>query len=144
MDLLTKLLFAALLHLAFYVGYPDSGQAGKIYILVSPLLWAGFLIFLNTSTALLRLVSGLAGRLLNLAAFAAMGLALAATLPQADRVTVLEKLQAGRYPSRADMDRGLARLGLKKPAEAALQGAVRELDERAAGAAKQLQKEISK
>jgi hypothetical protein len=112
MNLIFKLAAAALLHALFFACYPDTGPFGNYYLGISLLLWAGFLAFINTGARLLRLLSGPAGALISLAAFALMGLALAATMPQADRVSVLEKLQGGKYPDRSDLDRGLERFGI--------------------------------
>jgi hypothetical protein len=118
MSLVLKIAAAGALHAAFMVAYPETGPSGPLYIGISLMLWTGFLAFINTGARLVRLFSGAAGLLVNLAVFAVMGLALAATLPQADRVTVLEKLQAGRYPDRAAVDTGLRRFGINAGREA--------------------------
>lgn len=119
MTLILKLAAVGTLHAAFLLSYPETGHTGGLYLAVSLILWTVFVVFINTSTKLLRLLSGLAGLIVNLAVFAVMALALAATLPQADRTSVLEKLQAGRYPDRKTLDSGLRRFGISLDKEAA-------------------------
>lgn len=130
MSLILKLAAVGILHAAFRVSYPDMGPSGDLYLAVSLALWIVFVGFINTSTKLLRLLSGAAGLLINLAVFAAMALALAATMPQADRTSVLEKLQAGRYPDSKTLNTGLKRFGidLDKQAARAADAAQEELD----------------
>jgi len=140
MNLLFKLAAAALLHALFFACYPDTGPFGNYYLGISLLLWAGFLAFVNTGARLVRLFSGAAGALISLAAFAVMGLALAATMPQADKVSVLEKLQAGNYPDRAALDRGLERFGLDLDKE--LKHGEKILLKEAAEAAEKAKKEL--
>ncbi|MDD2804178.1 MAG: hypothetical protein PHV33_01380 [Elusimicrobiales bacterium] len=140
MNLIFKLASAALLHALFFACYPDTGPFGNYYLGISLLLWAGFLAFINTGARLVRLLSGPAGALISLAAFALMGLALAATMPQADKVSVLEKLQNGRYPSNADFARGLERFGIDLDKE--LTYAEKTLRKEAAEAAGKAKKEL--
>lgn len=135
MSLILKLASVGFLHAAFRVSYPETGPYGDLYMAVSLALWIVFVGFINTGTKLLRLLSGAAGLTINLAVFAAMALALAATLPQADRTSVLEKLRAGKYPDRKTLNTGLKRFGINLDKEAA----------RAAGAAREeLDKAVKK
>ncbi|OGR80714.1 MAG: hypothetical protein A2107_03770 [Verrucomicrobia bacterium GWF2_62_7] len=140
MNLLFKLAAAALLHALFFACYPDTGPFGNYYLGISLLVWAGFLAFVSTGARLVRFFSGAAGALISLAAFAVMGLALAATMPQADKVSVLEKLQAGKYPDRSDLDRGLERFGIDLDKE--LKHGEKELRKQAAEAVQNAQKEL--
>lgn len=133
MSLIFKLLAVALLHAAFYVCYPGTGPYGDYYLAASLLVWAVFILFINTSTKIVRLISGLAGIAVNLAAFALIALALAATMPQHDRTSVLEKLQKGKYPDRATINSGLLRFGIHLDRDVG--GAVRNAAEREAGKA---------
>ncbi len=119
MSLIVKLAAAVALHLAFFASFPQTGPMGNWYLGVSLLLWAVFIVFINTGTKLLRLLSGAAGLIVNLAVFAAMALALAATMPQTDSTSVLEKLQAGRYPDRKTLNSGLKRFGINLDKQAA-------------------------
>jgi hypothetical protein len=111
--LIIKIIAVALLHLAFYASYPETGPFGNYYLAISLLVWSVFIIFVNTSAKLVRLVSGLLGLAVNLAAFGLMGLALAATMPQRDRTSVLEKLQARRFPDADTVRSGMLRFGIK-------------------------------
>ncbi len=113
MTLLLKLAAVAVLHLLFFAAYPDTGPLGNYYLAVSLLVWGVFMTFLNTSATLLKLASGLLGLALNLAAFGLLALAVAATMPQRDKTSVLEKLQAGRYPDADTFRGGLLRFGVK-------------------------------
>ena len=112
MSLLLKVAAVALVHMAFFAGYPGTGPMGNWYLGVSVLVWSVFIIFLNTSTKLISIVSGAAGHLINLAAFALMALAIAATMPQYDRSSVLEKIRKGKYPDRDTVNSGMLRFGV--------------------------------
>lgn len=131
MTLIFKLAAVALLHLVLFASYPETGQFGNYYLGISLLLWAVFIMFINTSTKLVALLSGAAGLVINLAAFGLMALALAGTMPQSDRTSVLEKLKAGKYPDRGTINSGLRRFGIN-------------LDKQAAAGAKELDKELGK
>lgn len=113
MSLLLKILAVGLVHFAFFTAYPETGGYGNYYLSASLLLWSVFMIFINTSTRLVRFVSGAAGLAVNLAAFALMSLAIAATMPQHDRMSVLKKLQARRYPTSDTVKTGMLRFGIK-------------------------------
>lgn len=130
MKLIFKLAAAALLHLVFFACYPETGQFGNYYLAISLLLWAVFIMFINTSTKLVTLFSGAAGLVINLAAFGLMALALAATMPQDDKTSVLEKIKGGKYPDRGTIESGLERFGidLDKEKAAGIKAADKELD----------------
>lgn len=130
MMLLVKIAAVGLLHVVFYACYPETGDLGNYYLAVSLLLWGVFVIFINTSTALIRFISGAAGTAINLAAFALMALAIAATMPQRDKTGVLEKIQDGKYPDRATINSGLRRFGVKIDREAGV--TIKDLDRKAA------------
>lgn len=133
MNLIFKLLAVALLHAAFYVSYPATGPYGDYYLAASLLVWAVFILFINTSAKIVRLISGLAGIAVNLAAFALIAMALAATMPQRDRISVLEKLQKGKYPDRNAISTGLRRFGIHLDRDVG--GAVKNAVDREAGKA---------
>lgn len=126
MSLMLKVIAVALVHVAFFACYPETGKMGDYYLWISLLVWTVFMLFLNTSTAILRFISGAFGAALNLAAFALMTLAIAATMPQHDRVSVLEKLQKGRYPDRDTINSGMLRFGVNLNRE--VKGGSRKLD----------------
>jgi len=129
MTLILKLLAVALLHLAFYASYPETGRFGNYYLGISLLVWAVFIMFINTSAKLVSFISGAAGFVINLAAFALMALAIAATMPQHDKTSVLDKLRAGKYPDRDTVNTGMLRFGvnLNRETAAGVKGLDREL-----------------
>lgn len=133
MTLLLKLIAAGVLHLAFFACYPETGPFGNYYLAISLLVWIVFIMFINTSTKLIKLLSGAAGLIVNLAAFVLMGLAIAATMPQSDKTTVIDKLQAGKYPDRDTVNRGMKRFGvhLNKKEAAVVRTLDRELEKTA-------------
>jgi hypothetical protein len=142
MTLILKLIAAALLHLAFYACYPETGQFGNYYLGISLLVWAVFIMFINTSTKLVNLVSGLAGLAINLAAFALMALAVAATMPQLDKTSVLEKIREKKYPDRKTLNLGMKRFGVNLDREVA--AGMKNLDKELDKAAKKVEKNIGK
>ncbi len=129
MTLMLKILAVGLVHLAFYASYPETGQFGNYYLGISLLVWSVFIIFLNTGSKLVSMVSGAAGFLANLAAFALMALAIAATMPQYDKTSVLDKMKAGKYPDRDTVNTGMLRFGvnLNRETAAGVKGLDREL-----------------
>ena len=129
MTLILKILAVGLLHMAFFASYPETGPYGNYYLAVSLLVWAVFIMFINTSTALVRLISGAAGTVINIAAFALMALAIAATMPQHDKNSVLDKLRGGKYPDRDTLNSGMLRFGvnLNREVKTGIKGLDREV-----------------
>ncbi|OIO02664.1 MAG: hypothetical protein AUJ51_05865 [Elusimicrobia bacterium CG1_02_56_21] len=129
MTLIFKILGIALLHLVFFACYPGTGVYGNYYLAGSLLVWTIFILFINTSTKLLNLVSGTIGLVINLAAFSLMALAIAATMPQSDKTSVLEKIQSGKYPDRDTVNSGMLRFGvnLNRETKAGVKGLEKEL-----------------
>lgn len=113
MTLLLKIFAVGLLHVAFFASYPETGPYGNFYMGASILVWSVFIIFINTSTKLVRFISGAAGLVLNLAAFALIAAGIAFTMPQRDHVSVLEKIQKGKYPDRDTLNAGMLRFGVQ-------------------------------
>ncbi len=112
MKLMLKIVAVALVHLALFVCYPETGPYGNYYLAVSLLVWSVFMIFVNTSSRLVRFLNGAAGFAINLAAFALMTVSVAATMPQRDGTPVLKKMQARRYPDKDTVRSGLLRFGV--------------------------------
>ncbi len=112
MILIVKLIAVALVHMAFFASYPETGPFGTYYLWLSLLLWTVFILFINTSAKLVKLISGAAGTAVNIAAFGLMALAIAATMPQYDKTSVLEKIQKGKYPDRGTINSGMLRFGV--------------------------------
>ncbi|MEI7482838.1 MAG: hypothetical protein WCK75_10885 [Elusimicrobiota bacterium] len=113
MSLIFKILLAALLHLMVFICYPETGPKGRLYLIISMLAWSVFLMFISANFRFFKIISGAAGILFNLALFALMFAAIAFTMPQSDRISVLEKIQNGRLPDRASMSAGLVKIGVK-------------------------------
>ncbi len=112
MLLIFKILLAALLHFVVFICYPETGPNGELYLIISILAWSGFLIMINTGFKFINLLSGAAGVLFNLAVFALMLTAIARTMPQRDRIPVLEKIQKRQFPDRTSFNTGLIKLGV--------------------------------
>jgi hypothetical protein len=129
MTLIIKILAVGLLHMAFFASYPETGPYGNYYLALSLLVWAVFIMFINTSTKLVSLVSGIAGTILNTAAFALMALAIAATMPQYDKSSVLDKIRGGKYPDRDTLNSGMLRFGvnLNREVKTSVKGLDREV-----------------
>lgn len=140
MGLIFKLAVVALLHLAFFAAYPETGPYGNYYLVVSLVIWTGFTIFLGTAVSIAKLLSGALGMVLNLAIFVVMGLAIAFTMPQKDNTRVLDKLKKGEYPTRATLNTGMKRFGvnLNKVIDKGIDRGIKELDEQKKKAIKKL------
>ena len=72
------------------------------------------MMFINLSVKIIKFISGALGLIVHLAILLVMFLSIALTLPQEDRVTVLEKLKDGDYPTKETIQTGLHKLGLVK------------------------------
>ena len=139
MTLILKIIAVALVHMAFYASYPETGQFGNYYLAISLLVWSVFIMFLNTSTKLLSFVSGAAGFFVNLAAFGLMALAIAATMPQHDKTPVLDKLRAAKYPDRDTINTGMLRFGVNLNRETS--AGIKSLDKELGKAVKKLKED---
>lgn len=110
MGLIFKISLILFIHLGFFVCYPDAGPMRNVYLWVSFVLWSGGAVFLSTSLNFMR---GFISVTVHLLFF---GLALAIisyTMPQADEIPVIRKIQRGRYPTRDDIYHGLLRFGIR-------------------------------
>ena len=112
MSLIFKILLVALGHYIMFLCYPETGPNGSLYLMVSMLAWSGFLIVISANLRFIKFISGMVGLLFNLAFFALMLAAIAFTMPQRDRVPVLEKIQKGQFPDRASLNTGLIKMGV--------------------------------
>lgn len=72
------------------------------------------MMFINLSVKIVKFISGILGHVLNAAIFVVMVLAISITMPQANRITVFEKIKAGDYPTKESLQFGLSKLGLTK------------------------------
>ena len=114
MKLLFKIGLIIAIHLAVFLSYPETGEFGGYYLAISIMLWTGVMLFINLSVKIIKFISGALGHLVHLAILLVMLLSIALTLPQADRVTVLEKVRDGKYPTKKTIQTGLHKLGLAK------------------------------
>ncbi len=105
------ILVSALVNLAAFVCFPETGRFGWTFLYISVLLWAAFAFFLGAHPPLTA--AGSAARLLTFALGCA--LAVLSFLPQRDAVSPLRKLSDGRYPDRRAVFLGLLRLGIDWP-----------------------------
>jgi len=105
------------LHLAVFLCYPETGPYGNLFLIISALIWSVVLVVMNANLKFIKLLSGAAGLLFNLAFFAVMLAAIAFTMPQRDGVSVLKKLQERRFPDRTSLDTGLIKLGVNYRSE---------------------------
>ena len=127
MFLVIKILLVALLHFVLFVCYPETGPNGTLYLTISMLAWSGFLIVISANLAFVKLISGALSLLFNLVFFALMLAAVALTMPQLDRVSVLEKVQKKQFPDRDSIDKGLIRFGVKY--ESSVKKEIKKLDQ---------------
>jgi cell division protein FtsW (lipid II flippase) len=114
MQLIFKIGLIIAIHLAVFLCYPDTGEFGGYYLAISIVLWTGFMLFINLSVKIIKFISGALGHLVHLALLCLMLVSIALTLPQADRVTVFEKVRDGKYPTKETIQKGLNKLGLAK------------------------------
>ena len=127
MFLVIKILLVALLHFVLFVCYPETGSNGTLYLTISMLAWSGFLIVISANLAFVKLISGALSLLFNLAFFALMLAAIALTMPQLDKVSVLEKVQKKQFPDRNSLNMGLIRFGVKY--ESSVKKEIKKLDQ---------------
>ena len=126
MFLVIKILLVALFHFVLFVCYPDTGPNGTLYLTISMLVWSGFLVVISANLAFVKLISGALSLLFNLTFFALLLAALALTMPQLDRVSVLEKVQKKQFPDRNSVNMGLIRFGVKY--ESSVKKEIKKLD----------------
>ena len=126
MFLVIKILLVALLHFVLFVCYPETGPNGTLYLTISMLAWSGFLLVISANLAFVKLISGALGLLFNMTFFALMLAAMALTMPQLDKVSVLEKVQKKQFPDRDSINMGLIRFGVKY--ESSVKKEIKKLD----------------
>ena len=117
MFLILKILLVALLHLAVFLCYPETGPYGNIFLIISTLAWSTVLVVMNANLKFIKLLSGAVGLLLNMAFFALMLAAIAFTMPQHDGVSIREKIRKRQFPDRTSLDTGLIKLGVNYRSE---------------------------
>jgi len=105
-------LLTALIHLAAFVSYPESGRFGVTFVYISGLLWIAFALLLTRAAA----AATRENRAFIAVVFAlAAAVAVLSLLPQKDGVSPLRKLAAGVYPDGRSFYVGLRRIGIEAP-----------------------------
>jgi hypothetical protein len=112
MPISAYILAAAVLHLAAFVSYPESGRFGVTFLYLSLILWTAFSIFLNYAShnAGRAWKAALAAGFTLMCAFSALSF-----LPQKDGVSALNKFTSGKYPDKKTLYFGLLRIGIDAP-----------------------------
>lgn len=103
---------ALLVNLAVFVSYPMSGTMGFTFLYLSAVVWTAFAILIGNAVARFSLWPKLVLVLIFSMACAFSGLSF---LPQADKVTALNKFADGKYPDKRSVYLGLLRLGINVP-----------------------------
>ncbi|NLO90940.1 MAG: hypothetical protein GX410_02945 [Elusimicrobia bacterium] len=109
-SLLRRLFYVAALHAAFYACYPDTGGLIKLYAWFSLIGWGLLVIVLNLALPSLQKLRFLAF-LYDILLLSAISFVLAISMPQADKVSVLQKLRSGDYPTWKQFRGGTKQLG---------------------------------
>lgn len=105
-------LLTAMLHLAAFVSYPESGKFGVTFLYISGLLWIAFALLLTRAAA----AATRENRAFIAVAFAlAVAVSVLSLLPQKDGVSALRKLATGVYPDGRSFYVGLRRIGIDAP-----------------------------
>lgn len=113
MSVAKRLVIVLLLHLAFYICFPDVGRFGVFYGWISVVIWSVVAIFAETTFQVLHKIFGPLKILVDLAFIFVVAITIASTFPQEDRVSPLRKIKRGTHPNKTDFYRGLEKLGVK-------------------------------
>lgn len=113
MSVFKRLLIVLLLHLTFFVCFPDVGRFGVFYGWISVVIWSVVAIFSETTFQVLYKIFKPVRILVDLAFVFLAALIIASTFSQKDGVSPLRKIRRGTHPNKTDFYRGLNKLGLK-------------------------------
>lgn len=101
-----------LINLGVFVSYPMSGHMGFTFLYISAVLWTALAVLIGRSASQL----GSWPRFVIIVGFSlACAFCGLSFLPQADKVTALNKFADGKYPDRRAVYLGLLRLGVNVP-----------------------------
>lgn len=110
--IILRLAIVCLIHIVLFSAYPETGKNGNLFLGISLFCWAALSIMIST---VLRNISSLGSFLafiIMLAFYCASIGSTAYLMPQADHVTVYDKLLKGNYPNYYTFERGLKRFGI--------------------------------
>lgn len=102
-------ILTVLFHFAVFVSYCETDRLGTFFLFISIIIWSSVFIFGSVPLANMKRPTIL---FLNTLMLLFSMLSAALFMPQTDNVTVLDKIALGRYPSKADLYKGLLRLGI--------------------------------
>jgi hypothetical protein len=111
-----RIILLLALHVAFFIFFPNAGRYGLLYGWVSLALWCYVVHALQKP---LDFLSGIFPGLFifcDLIVLAGAFACIAMTMPQSDGMHPVKKLACKHYPSKTDINKGLAQFGLAVPA----------------------------
>ena len=102
-------ILAVLVHFAVFISYSDTGRLGTLFLFISIMAWTAVFIFGSIPMANMKRTAVF---FLNLFALLVALLSAVLFMPQADSISVFDKIALEHYPAKADVYRGLLRLGI--------------------------------
>lgn len=108
LTLLRRLFYVLAVHAAAYAAYPETGDFIKLYAWLSVLGWMMLLTLLHFAVKVKTVA--LVTFFYDFFLIALMALAVSASMPQADKMSVFNKLRAGKYPSYGQVKGGVTQL----------------------------------
>ena len=108
LTLLRRLFYVLAVHAAVYAAYPDTGDFIKLYAWLSVLGWMLLLTLLHFAVQVKTVM--LVSFFYDLFLIGLITLAVSASMPQADKMSVFNKLREGKYPSYGQVKGGVTQL----------------------------------
>ena len=108
LTLLRRLFYVLAVHAAVYAAYPDTGDFIKLYVWLSVLGWMMLLTLLHFAVKVKTVA--LVTFFYDMFLIGLITLAVSASMPQADKMSVLNKLREGKYPSYGQVKGGVTQL----------------------------------
>ena len=108
LTLLRRLFYVLAIHAAVYAAYPDTGEYIQLFAWLSVLGWCLLMILMHF--AIKVQAAAVLTFLYDIFLIAVIGLAVSASMPQSDKVSVFNKLRAGQYPSYKQVKGGVNQL----------------------------------
>ncbi|MFH1619489.1 MAG: hypothetical protein ABIG11_06240 [bacterium] len=105
MTILRRIFVILAVHLLFFSAWPDTGQSGVPYLLVSLAAWSAAAVL--TKVFSIPLLSSVLRPAIDLAMAAAAALVISLTMPQKDGIKVFEKIRLGDIPTVHEVAAGL-------------------------------------
>lgn len=98
-----------LIHLFFFISYPNNGYLGFAYVFIASILWTSFIILFN---ATLERFSKQTIYTINLIVYFVIIISILYIFPQKDGTAIIDKMAKGEYPNKINIYVGLKRLGI--------------------------------